>query len=111
MKVLKFGGTSVGTTENIKVVKQILEEQTGPCAVVVSAFGGVTDQIIRIATMASERNTAFREEMKMIRDRHIGTVKAFDDRGNMRGHPPGGGVHGGRVPGGTPGNLPAAGSE
>ncbi len=75
MKVLKFGGTSVGTTENIRIVKTILEEQSGPCAVVVSALGGVTDQIIRIATMASERNTAFREEMKIIRDRHTETVK------------------------------------
>lgn len=74
MKVLKFGGTSVGTTENIRVVKQIIEDQAEPCAVVVSAFGGVTDQIIHIATMASERNTAFREEMKIIRDRHINTV-------------------------------------
>ncbi|MCP4309781.1 MAG: bifunctional aspartate kinase/homoserine dehydrogenase I [Bacteroidetes bacterium] len=77
MKVLKFGGSSVGSTENIKVVKQILGEQTGPCAVVVSALGSVTDQIIRIASMASERNTAFREEMSTIRERHIETVNTL----------------------------------
>jgi len=75
MKVLKFGGTSVGSTENCKTVKRILESQDGPCAVVVSAFGGVTDQIIRLATMASERNTAFRDEMTDIRMRHFETVR------------------------------------
>ncbi len=77
MKVLKFGGTSVGTPGNIKTVKQILEEQTVPCAVVVSAFGGLTDQIIRIASLASERNPAFREEMTTIRDRHVETVETL----------------------------------
>lgn len=77
MKVLKFGGTSVGTKENIEIVKQVLEDQTAPCAVVVSAFGGVTDQIISIATLASERNTAFRAEMATIRERHLALVKAL----------------------------------
>ena len=77
MKVLKFGGSSVGSTENIRIVKQILEEQSGPCAVVVSAFGGVTDQIIHIATMASERNTAYRDEVTTIRERHFETVRTL----------------------------------
>ncbi len=58
MKVLKFGGTSVGTPKNIRIVKKILEDQDQACAVIVSAFGGVTDQIIRTATMAGERNPA-----------------------------------------------------
>ncbi len=74
---MKFGGTSVGSTENIRIVKQILGEQSGPCIAVVSAFGGVTDQIIRIATMASERNPAFREEMTTIRDRHSEAVRTL----------------------------------
>jgi aspartokinase/homoserine dehydrogenase 1 len=75
MKVLKFGGSSVGSTDNIRIVRQILEEQDGPCAVVVSAFGGVTDQILRIAAMASERNPAYREEMAVVRERHVDAVK------------------------------------
>ncbi|MCK5136240.1 MAG: bifunctional aspartate kinase/homoserine dehydrogenase I [Bacteroidales bacterium] len=74
MKVLKFGGTSVGNTENIRIVKKILEDQDQVCAVVVSAFGGVTDQIIRTATMASERNPAFKDELTTIRNRHIDAV-------------------------------------
>ncbi len=77
MKVLKFGGTSVGSTGNIQIVKKILEEQSGPCVVVVSAFGGITDQIIHMATLASERNPAFREEMTTIRERHVEAVKTL----------------------------------
>ena len=77
MKVLKFGGTSVGSIENIRIVKQILDEQEGPCAVVVSALGGVTDQIIQMATLASERNTDFRQEMSTFRVRHVDAVKAL----------------------------------
>ena len=83
MKVLKFGGTSVGTTENIKIVKNILEDQQDACVVVVSAFGRVTDQIIKTAMMAAERDPAYKRELDSIRDRHI---KAVDElfRGETR---------------------------
>ena len=66
MKVLKFGGTSVGTAENLRIVKKILEKQEQPCAVVVSAFGGLTDQIIRTAQMASIRDKSFKTEVLII---------------------------------------------
>jgi aspartokinase/homoserine dehydrogenase 1 len=75
MKVLKFGGTSVGSTENIRIVKKILEGQETSCVVVVSAFGGVTDQIIRIATLASESNNEYMAEIDNIRVRHLDAVK------------------------------------
>jgi aspartokinase/homoserine dehydrogenase 1 len=75
MKVLKFGGTSVGSVANIRIVKGILDQQEGPCAVVVSAFGGVTDQIIRMATLASERDISFRREMADLRKRHVEAVR------------------------------------
>jgi aspartokinase/homoserine dehydrogenase 1 len=71
MKVLKFGGTSVGSTENIRIVGKILEEQQQDCVGVISAFGGVTDQIIRTAMLASERDPAFRKELNAIRERHV----------------------------------------
>ncbi len=75
MKILKFGGTSVGSTENLRIVKKILEEQERPCAVVVSAFGGLTDQIIRTAHLASIRNKSFKNEVTIIRERHLQTVR------------------------------------
>jgi len=74
MKVLKFGGTSVGSTENIRIVKKILEEQEQACAVVVSAFGGITDQIIHTATMASERNNTYKKDVSVFKERHLNTV-------------------------------------
>ncbi len=75
MKVLKFGGTSVGSTENLRIVKKILEGQEQPCAVVVSAFGGLTDQIIQTAKLASTRNKAFKSEVATIRERHLHAVR------------------------------------
>ena len=54
MKVLKFGGTSVGSAESILNVKKIVESQTEPVIVVVSALGGITDKLIQTAQMALE---------------------------------------------------------
>lgn len=46
MKVLKFGGTSVGSIESLKNVKNIVESQDDQVIVVVSALGGVTDLLL-----------------------------------------------------------------
>lgn len=56
MIVLKFGGTSVGSAENIKKVKKIIESTDGQVVVVVSAVGGVTDRLISLAGLAGEGN-------------------------------------------------------
>ena len=52
MKVLKFGGSSVGNAENIRLVKKILASQKEPGIVVISAFNGVTDRLIHAAQLA-----------------------------------------------------------
>ena len=83
MKVLKFGGTSVGSTENIRIVKKILESQDQACVVVVSAFGGVTDQIIKTATMASERDKEYRQEVSAILNRHREAVSELIAKGGF----------------------------
>ena len=54
MKVLKFGGTSVGSAENIRKVKEIVKSQTDDVIVVVSALGGITDKILAAARNASD---------------------------------------------------------
>ncbi len=59
MKVLKFGGTSVGTPERILEVKRIIESQSVPCIVVVSAFGGVTDNLLQAAETAASGNKEY----------------------------------------------------
>jgi len=61
MKVLKFGGSSVGNAENIQLVKKILENQDEPCVVVISAFNGVTDRLLHAALLARDQQAAYQE--------------------------------------------------
>ncbi len=56
---MKFGGTSVGSAESILNVKKIVESCDEPVVVVVSALGGVTDQLIRAAQMAQAGDAAY----------------------------------------------------
>ena len=74
MKVLKFGGSSVGSTNSIKNVKQIVKNQKGDVIVVVSALGGVTDQLIKTAKMASEGDKAYEEELTVLTKRHYDLI-------------------------------------
>ena len=61
MKILKFGGSSVGTPESILRVKEIVSSRQEPSIVVVSALGGVTDQLIRASKLAAAGDAAFRD--------------------------------------------------
>ena len=61
MKVLKFGGSSVGNAENIRLVKKILEKQEEACVVVISAFNGVTDRLLHAALLARDQQAAYQE--------------------------------------------------
>lgn len=71
MKVLKFGGTSVGAPETLNTLREIALAQEQPAIIVVSALSGVTDQLIRAAQLASEGNPAFRDLLQQIRRRHL----------------------------------------
>ena len=70
MHVLKFGGTSVGTINSLKQVKRIVESRTEPVVVVVSALGGITDQLIDTAKLASCGDEGFHTSLQSIRNRH-----------------------------------------
>ena len=72
MKILKFGGSSVKTTERIEQVVQLISS-AHPCAVVVSAFGGVTDQLIQLIACA-ERGADYNNELQLLFDRHRQTI-------------------------------------
>ncbi len=52
MKVLKFGGTSVGSVESILSLKKIVEGENDDVIVVVSALGGITDKLIATSKLA-----------------------------------------------------------
>jgi len=75
MKVLKFGGSSVGSPEIIKEVKRIVSEQPKPCVVVVSAFKGITDQIIATSMLASLRDKTYEKGIETIYKRHLEVVE------------------------------------
>ncbi len=77
MKVLKFGGTSVGSVESILNVKQIVESQTEPVIVVVSALGGITDQLIRTSQQALEGDELYQKSFSDIAERHEQMINAI----------------------------------
>jgi aspartokinase len=62
MKVLKFGGTSVGSVNSILSVKKIVEAIEEPVIVVVSALGGITDKLLATSTMASKGDLAYEKD-------------------------------------------------
>ena len=84
MKVLKFGGSSVGTPESIQQVKQIVENQQGNVIVVVSALGGVTDRLISMAKMASAGNKAYKDEFDALAKRHEQMIRTVIPSGTSR---------------------------
>lgn len=70
LKVLKFGGTSVGTIDSLRNVKKIVEGLETPAIVVVSALGGLTDKLIATANSAAAGSRGYEDEMVGIRKRH-----------------------------------------
>lgn len=73
MKVLKFGGTSVGSSQNINKVIAILkaksQEDTVIC--VVSAIGGITDKLLKAGLLAKNKDEKYLKEFDTIKDIHF----------------------------------------
>lgn len=72
MKVLKFGGTSVGSVESILSLKAIVEKeaQKQPIIVVVSALGGITDKLIATSVLTQKGDEAWKDEFQAMVERH-----------------------------------------
>ena len=75
MKVMKFGGTSVGSVNSILSVKRIVESAGEPVIVVVSALGGITDKLINTSKMAAAGDSAYEGEFREIVYRHVEMIK------------------------------------
>ena len=76
MQVLKFGGTSVATADNIKKVKNIVQSKNyDRVVVVVSTLGGVTDLLLQAGTLAANGGNGYKETLQKITDRHIAVAK------------------------------------
>ena len=77
MKVLKFGGTSVGSVESILNLKKIVESQKEPVIVVVSALGGITDKLIGTSKMAVAGDAAYLTAYNEMVERHHQMIDAI----------------------------------
>lgn len=77
MKVLKFGGTSVGSVESILNVKKIVEAADEPVVVVVSALGGITDKLIGTSKLAQEGDISYLDSYKEMVERHHKMIDAI----------------------------------
>jgi aspartokinase/homoserine dehydrogenase 1 len=77
MKVLKFGGSSVASSENINKVINIVKESSlqNNVAVVVSALGGITDLLLEAGKLACNGNENYLKSLKIIEDRHLQIVR------------------------------------
>lgn len=77
MKVLKFGGTSVGSAQRIievaDIIKTNLEQE--PLTVVLSAFSGVTDSLIELSKIATTGSTEYKDLLKVLVNRHIEVIQ------------------------------------
>ena len=74
MKVLKFGGTSVGSVESIQRVKKIVDAMAEPAIVVVSAVGGITDKLIATTTKAVTSDTTYTTDFENICKIHTNII-------------------------------------
>ncbi len=77
MQVIKFGGSSVASAENINKVVNIVKSKTnsGKIIIVVSALGGITDLLLQCASLASAANELYKKTLQEIELRHLNTVK------------------------------------
>ncbi|WP_055437364.1 bifunctional aspartate kinase/homoserine dehydrogenase I [Lacinutrix algicola] len=84
MQVLKFGGTSVGSSKNINKVITILEDYSKKDKVicVVSAVGGITDKLLKAGNLAKDNNKNYKTEYKSIKAKHIKVLEELIPQNN-----------------------------
>ncbi|WP_298535446.1 bifunctional aspartate kinase/homoserine dehydrogenase I [uncultured Algibacter sp.] len=84
MKVLKFGGTSVGSSKNINNVISILENygENDSVVCVVSAVGGITDKLLLAGKQALNKDHNFLETYEEIVERHFDIIKELNPNEN-----------------------------
>jgi len=78
MKVIKFGGTSVGSPDSIRQVVEIIKgynQGKEQVAVVLSAMSGITNTLIETGDLAADNDEAYQKNLKLIETRHFQAVK------------------------------------
>jgi aspartokinase/homoserine dehydrogenase 1 len=77
MKVLKFGGSSVSSADNMLIVKKIVENQSDQIVVVISAVQGVTDQLQELAMLAADNDRTFFRVYNEIEKKHLDIINSL----------------------------------
>lgn len=86
MKIIKFGGSSVATPERIRSVINIISPYAQrDVAIVFSAFGGVTDVLIHLSTLALEGNAEYKKKLEELETRHLDAVRSLISVTNQSG--------------------------
>ena len=85
MKVLKFGGTSVGSVESIRKVAEILSsyKKKEKFVVVFSAMSGITNLLVEVGQKASMSDISYQQVLKTIEQKHVSTAKTLIDVKNQ----------------------------
>ena len=84
MKVMKFGGASVGSASNVLSVKNVIDSEKGPAVIVISAFKGITDKLLTTSELAAAGNHSYEKEFKEIVDQHITIINELNFDGHTR---------------------------
>lgn len=86
MKILKFGGSSAATPERIKSIVEIVKPYLqGEVALVFSAFGGVTDQLIQVSQLALEGDLEYKQKLHQLEKRHLDAVRELTNISTQSG--------------------------
>lgn len=87
MKVLKFGGSSVATSENINKAIAIIKDSAynTKVTVVVSALGGITDLLLEAGNLACTGDENYKNQFKLIEERHLKVIRELIPVGNQSG--------------------------
>jgi len=75
MKILKFGGSSISNLENIQKVFSIIEKESEEMSIIFSAFGGVTEELLRCAYLAQQSDESYHDILDVLEKRHLEIVK------------------------------------
>lgn len=73
----------MGSPDSIRIINEIIASQMEPGIVIVSAFGGITDQIITTARKAMQHDPTYRDEMIAIGERHFKAIHELLEGENM----------------------------
>ncbi len=77
MKVLKFGGSSVSSADNMLIVKKIVENQSDQIVVVVSAVQGITDKLQELAVLAADNDRTFFRVYNEIEKKYLDIINSL----------------------------------